>query len=172
MFDCSVSERKEKNKKKMGEPSSELTAKLNHMWERYTSCCISEFTRVSNLIRFSPSSDVNEREAAPVQKGHAGTNVYLEFTEFSRLACILYLTCHDTHKHGKRQNGLNCFRKEIKDLEKKFKEYCCPQSQKIGLTELKVKFAKIFSTSPRTTSSFRMFSTWWKSSGLLKTTSH
>ena len=81
---------------------------------------------------------MNEGEAAPVQKGH-GTNVYLEFTEFSRLANILYLTCHDTHKHGERQNGLNCFRKEIKDLEKKFKEYCCPQSQKIGLTELKVK---------------------------------
>ena len=35
-----------------------------------------------------------------------------------------------------------CFRKEIKDLEKKFKEYCCEQSQKIGLTELKVEILK------------------------------
>ena len=32
---------------------------------------------------FFVSSNVNEGEAAPVQKGH-GTNVYLEFTEFSR----------------------------------------------------------------------------------------
>ena len=167
MFDCSVSERKEKNKKKMGEPSSELTAKLNHMWERYTSCCISEFTRVSNLIRFSPSSDVNEGEAAPVQKGH-GTNVYLEFTEFSRWACILYLKCHDTYKHGKRQNGLNCFRKEIKDLEKKFKEYCCPQSQKIGLTELKVEIVHKLLVNIIW---IEMLSTWWRSWGLLKTTS-
>ena len=151
----------------MGEPSSELTAKLNHMWERYTSCCISEFTRVSNLIRFSPSSDVNEGEAAPVQKGH-GTNVYLEFTEFSRWACILYLTCHDTYKHGKRQNGLNCFRKEIKDLEKKFKEYCCPQSQKIGLTELKVEIVHKLLVN---TIWIELLSTWWRSWGLLKTTS-
>ena len=34
------------------------------------------------------------------------------------------------------------FRKEIKDLEAKFKEYCCEQSQKIGLTELKVEIVK------------------------------
>jgi len=61
-------------------------------------------------------SNVNEGEAAPVQKGH-GNNVYLEFTEFSR--------------------------KEIKDLEKKFKEYCCQQSQKIGLTELKYMMEKL-----------------------------
>jgi len=76
----------------MGEPSSELAAKLSHI------------------------SNVNEGETAPVQKGH-GTNVYLEFTEFSR--------------------------KEIKDLEKKFKEYCCEQSQKIGLNELKYMMEKL-----------------------------
>ena len=35
-----------------------------------------------------------------------------------------------------------CFRKEIKDLETKFKQFCCEQSQKIGLTELKVKIVK------------------------------
>ena len=39
-------------------------------------------------------------------------NVFQEFTEFSR--------------------------KEIKDLEKKFKEFCCQGTQKIGLEELKV----------------------------------
>ena len=62
----------------------------------------------------------------------------------------------------------NYYRKEIKDLEKKFKEYCCQRSQKIGLNELKVEIAKTFPTSDW---HIVIFSTWWKSWGLLKTTS-
>ena len=50
-------------------------------------------------------------------------NVFQEFTEFSR--------------------------KEIKDLEKKFKEFCCQGTQKIGLEELKVSdFFLTFSSLP------------------------
>ena len=84
--------RKETNWNRMGEASSELAAKLNHMWE---STFAFHFRILENILFsnsnsnkilanvFFSSSNVNEGEAAPVQKGH-GTNVYLEFTEFSR----------------------------------------------------------------------------------------
>ena len=55
---------------------------------------------------------VNQGEAAPQQAARVTKNVYMEFTEFTR--------------------------KQIKDLEKKFKEFCSGDN-KIGLTELKVR---------------------------------
>ena len=73
----------------MGEPGSELFAKLQHR------------------------EAVNQGTEAPQQKERVSKNVYMEFTEFTR--------------------------KQIKDLEKKFKEFCAPDTQIIGLTELKVK---------------------------------
>ena len=59
---------------------------------------------------------VNQGVEAPQQKERVSKNVYMEFTEFTR--------------------------KQIKDLEKKFKEFCSQETQIIGLTELKV-FDKI-----------------------------
>lgn len=76
----------------MGEPTSELAAKLSHI------------------------SDVNKGDTVPVQKGHGG-NVYMEFTEFTR--------------------------KQIKELEKKFQQFCSKEEQKIGLTEMKYMMEKL-----------------------------
>ena len=56
---------------------------------------------------------MNDGTAVAIKKV-GPVNVFQEFTEFSR--------------------------KEIKDLEKKFKEFCCQGTQKIGLEELKVAF--------------------------------
>merc|ERR1712243_516362 len=75
----------------MGEPTSELAAKLSHI------------------------SNVNDGTTTAVQKGH-GNNVYMEFTEFTR--------------------------KQIKDLEKKFNEFCSKEKI-IGLTEMKVMMEKL-----------------------------
>ena len=57
---------------------------------------------------------VNQGVEAPQQKERVSKNVFMEFTEFTR--------------------------KQIKDLEKKFKQFCSPETQTIGLTELKVGF--------------------------------
>ena len=51
---------------------------------------------------------------AALQKERISKNVYMEFTEFTRM--------------------------QIKDLEKQFKQYYSPETQIIGLTELKVGF--------------------------------
>lgn len=60
---------------------------------------------------------VNQGVEAPQQKERVSKNVYMEFTEFTR--------------------------KQIKDLEKKFKEFCSPETQIIGLTELKFMMEKL-----------------------------
>merc|ERR1711892_307606 len=60
---------------------------------------------------------VNQGEEAPQQKERVSKNVYMEFTEFTR--------------------------KQIKDLEKKFKQFCSPETQIIGLTELKFMMEKL-----------------------------
>ena len=77
----------------MGEPTSELSAKLQHR------------------------EAVNQGEEAPQQTARVSKNVYMEFTEFTR--------------------------KQIKELEKKFKQFCSPDTQIIGLTELKVRIWNI-----------------------------
>ena len=58
---------------------------------------------------------VNQGIKAPQQKERVSKNVYMEFTEFTR--------------------------KQIKELEKKFKQFCSPETQIIGLTELKVNIS-------------------------------
>merc|ERR1712183_582582 len=60
---------------------------------------------------------VNQGTETPQQKERVSRNVYLEFTEFTR--------------------------KQIKDLEKKFKKFCSPDTQIIGLTELKFMMEKL-----------------------------
>ena len=77
----------------MGEPTSELSAKLQHR------------------------EAVNQGEEAPQQTARVSKNVYMEFTEFTR--------------------------KQIKELEKRFIQFCSPDTQIIGLTELKVRIWKV-----------------------------
>merc|ERR1711874_164109 len=60
---------------------------------------------------------VNQGVEAPQQKERLSKNVYMEFTEFTR--------------------------KQIKELEKKFKQFCSPETQIIGLTELKFMMEKL-----------------------------
>ena len=64
------------------------------------------------LSKLQHREAVNEGTEAPQQKERVSKNVFLEFTEFTR--------------------------KQIKDLEKKFNEFCSPDTKIIGLTELKV----------------------------------